>query len=146
MFSIERIAPELVEKKGGLYFSTHDQSDISFPEEIHADLFNYEEDSFWYQHRNSCIIKIMSLFPPQEPLFDIGGGNGIVSLALKKYLGTEVCLVEPTLVGATNALKRGLHPVICSSLENANFRSSTISSIGLFDVLEHIKDDDSILH
>jgi len=101
-----------------------------------------EDSSFWFQHRNDCIISVISLFPPVErgPIFDIGGGNGFVSLALARA-GYEVVMVEPGKDGARHARKRGIENVVCASIETAGFHPLSLPAIGLFDVLEHIEDD-----
>ena len=38
-------------------------------------------------------------------------------------------------------LKTGVENIIQGSLETINFNSNSISSVGIFDVLEHIEDD-----
>ncbi len=130
-------------KEPGFYYSSN-RSEVSFPEDIHADFINLEGDSFWYQHRNRCIVTALELFPPQEPFFDIGGGNGVVALAIQEA-STEVVLVEPTMTGARHAFQRGIQPVICATLAEAKIREGSLPSVGLFDVLEHIEDDDGFL-
>ena len=55
--------------------------------------------------------------------------------------GIEAILVEPGMVGATNARKRGIESVICSTLEDAGFVKAALPAAGMFDVLEHIEAD-----
>ena len=141
--SIQSIASGLKVKEPGFYYSRN-RSEVSFPEAIHASFINLEDDSFWYQHRNRCIVAVLDLFPPQEPFFDIGGGNGVVSLAIK-HACIDVVLVEPTMTGATHAFQRGIKPVICSTLAEAQLQEASLPSAGLFDVLEHVEDDDGFL-
>ena len=43
--------------------------------------------------------------------------------------------------GAVAASCRGLEQVICAGLEDVDFRSESISRVGMFDVLEHVQDD-----
>ena len=76
--------------------------------------------------------------------FDIGGGNGFVSKGLEKN-GIKTCLVEPGIQGCLNAKKRGLSNIVCSDLESLKFKAPIPFSIGLFDVLEHIENDDDYL-
>ena len=143
MFSIENITSGLKCKEPGYYYSK-EKSKISFSGSIHIDFIKIEDESFWYQHRNRFLVGALKNFPPQQPLFDIGGGNGTVCLALNNS-GTDCVLVEPTKTGSDIAYKRGVKPVINTTLEDANFADSSIPSIGLFDVLEHIKNDSSFL-
>ena len=70
-------------------------------------------------------------------MFDIGGGNGFVSLGVQGA-GIETVLVEPGPEGAQNAKNRGLQHVVCASFQNAAFESGKIPAIGVFDVVEHI--------
>ena len=50
-------------------------------------------------------------------------------------------LVEPRIEGIINAKKRNLKNLICSTFDEASFHKNSIPNIGIFDVLEHIKDD-----
>lgn len=98
--------------------------------------------SFWFQHRNTCIIELVKRFPPRGkgPIFDVGGGNGFVAKGLLEA-GWDVVLVEPGPAGARNAKKRGLHDVVCATTQAARFKPNSLPVIGLFDVLEHIEND-----
>ena len=42
-------------------------------------------------------------------------------------------------------MNRGIKNVVCSTLEDAGFEHNSISSVGLFDVVEHIEDDFTFL-
>lgn len=84
----------------------------------------------------------MRRFPPKGPILDVGGGNGFVSLGLKRS-GIQAIVLEPG-PGAEVAHSRGL-PVIRASLDKAVLRDESICAIGMFDVLEHIQDDRSAL-
>lgn len=129
----------------GVWYS-HDTQDISYPTDGHDECLLIEDKSFWFKHRNNCIISVINKYPPRDDgtIFDIGGGNGFVSLALAAS-GFRVALVEPGRIGALNAKRRGLHTVICSTVDTAQFKSHSLSAIGLFDVVEHIEDDLSFL-
>jgi SAM-dependent methyltransferase len=113
---------------------------VSYPAEGHHHCFEVDETSFWYRHRNRCLVEAMKAFPPAEPLFDIGGGNGAVAIALQRA-GWRLCLIEPIAAGAHHARQRGVAQVICASLEESGLRDASLPSAGLFDVLEHIDDD-----
>ncbi len=117
---------------------------VSYPEEGNAECFKLEDKSFWFAHRNLCIIQLLKSFPVPGPLFDIGGGNGFVAKAIQDQ-GYEVVLVEPGLVGAQNSRLRGVRHVI-NDFDKSLFRQASLPSIGIFDVLEHIEDDMSFLH
>jgi SAM-dependent methyltransferase len=139
MIDIDEITSNLECKKPGFWQSVS-SSDISYPEDGNINCFEIEESSFWFKHRNNCIVQAVRLYPPGGPIFDVGGGNGYVSLAIQGA-GFESILLEPGYQGALNAQNRGLRSVICSTLENAFFEDNSIPAIGIFDVLEHLEDD-----
>lgn len=120
------------------------RSRVDYPDEGNAFCFQVEDQSFWFQHRNACILAVMARFPPGGTVFDVGGGNGFVARALVQA-GLPSVVVEPGPSGARNAQSRGLEPVICSTLDDAGFGAGSIPAAGLFDVLEHIDDDRGVL-
>lgn len=142
MINIEEYSSILV-KDNGIYF-TNKQSKISYPESGNQDCFQMEDDSFWFKHRNKCILEIVKKHCLNNCFFDIGGGNGFVSKELQNN-GIETVLVEPGIQGCLNANKRGIKNIICSTLENIEFKKNAIPTIGLFDVVEHIENDDEFL-
>ncbi|NIM10830.1 MAG: methyltransferase domain-containing protein [Candidatus Aminicenantes bacterium] len=123
---------------------TKSKSNVSYPEQGHEFCFKMEENSFWFRHRNNCIIEVVKLFPLGGIFFDIGGGNGFVSKGLEEK-GIETVLLEPGEKGVANAKKKGLKNIICSTLENTGFKYNTLPAVGLFDVIEHIEDDERFL-
>lgn len=112
---------------------------VSYPEEGNELCFQVEDESYWFAHRNRCIMELMRHYPPKGVVYDVGGGNGFVSIGMQRA-GHVSVLVEPG-PGALNARKRGLHNVVQSTLEAAIFRERSIDAIGAFDVLEHIEED-----
>lgn len=118
-------------------------SGVSFPESGHAVLAEIEEGSYWFNHRNSVIAAAVCNFPPSGPIFDIGGGNGYVSVGLARA-GFDCVVVEPGPSGGANAAARGF-PVITAPFQDLAIGDATLSAAGLFDVLEHIEDDAAAL-
>ena len=112
---IRTIAPDLELTQNG-WWASRTLSGVAYPEEGNSLCFAIEDASFWFQHRNRCILEAMLRFPPSGALFDIGGGNGCVARAIQES-GHEVVLVEPGLVGVQNALKRGIRHVVRATLE-----------------------------
>lgn len=144
MQNIPEIARNLtLDEKEGIWFSAV-QPEISYPTDGNLNCLRIEEKSFWFNHRNCCILATVKNFPPQGTLFDVGGGNGFVSLALNRA-GFPTILVETGIEGARNAKLRRVPSVVCSTLEDAGFIGNTLPAIGLFDVLEHIRDDNTFL-
>ena len=136
---INQIAANLRQSDDGLWIS-RSHTPVSYPSQGMDFTYQLEEQSYWFIHRNRCISAVINQFRPQGMLFDIGGGNGFVSQAIRQ-LGIETMLVEPDPAGSRHALERGLAPVICASLEDAIFYPNSMDAAGLFDVLEHIEDD-----
>lgn len=145
MIDIEEISSGLRRADDGIWYST-ERDQVSYPTEGHATSFPVEESSFWFRHRNDCIAAVVRSHPPPSggTIFDIGGGNGFVSLGLARA-GFDVVLVEPGREGARNAQRRGIGRVICATLESATFVEGSLPACGLFDVLEHIQDDHGFL-
>jgi SAM-dependent methyltransferase len=137
--SLREYAPDIELGPEGWWVSAT-VSEVSYPEEGNALCFVVEEASFWFEHRNNCILEAMKMFPPEGAIFDVGGGNGCVARAIQES-GLEVVLVEPGLAGVRNAVKRGIRQVVRSTLEDAGILAGTLPAVGLFDVIEHIRDD-----
>ena len=119
-------------------------SNVSYPVDAHKHLYSVEENSFWFKHRNDCIIGILKRFPPRHYIIDVGGGNGYVSLDIQNA-GFKAIMLESGPDGVLNAQKRGIRYILHTTFEDANFPDSSVDSIGLFDVLEHIEDDHTFL-
>lgn len=138
MLNLNDFSTNLIEKEG-IYFSKKDNK-ISYPEEGNDEFFKIEDESFWFKHRNNCIVEAVDYYCKNNVFFDIGGGNGFVSKGIEKN-GIKTVLVEPGLQGCLNAKKRELKHIVCSTLEDASFKNNSIPAIGLFDVVEHIEHD-----
>jgi len=145
MLDMHTISAGLTLGGDGIWYASSRQ-EISYPPGGHSDCHGIEDSSFWFAHRNRCIATVVAAFPPKDAgaIFDIGGGNGFVSVALEKA-GFDTVVVEPGPVGATNARGRGLRNVVCATIEAAGFKRASLPAVGLFDVLEHIEDDRAFL-
>jgi hypothetical protein len=67
----------LVQKEGIWHAKT--ASDISYPEAGNEICYQIEENSFWFKHRNNCILTAVKKYNEGRLFFDIGGGNGYVA-------------------------------------------------------------------
>lgn len=137
------ISSGLVEREPGLWVARH-RSPVPYPAEGNQLFAALEESSFWFRHRNRCILAVLAAHPPAGTLFDVGGGNGFVARALAAA-GWPAILVEPGEDGVAAARRRGLGHVVCSTLEDADFHPGSLPAVGLFDVLEHLPDDVAVL-
>lgn len=131
-------------KKDGIWYANK-KSPISYPDDGNDVCFQIEDDSFWFKHRNNCIVQLVKKYAPTGLFFDIGGGNGVVSKAIENA-GIQSVLVEPGERGCINAQKRNLSNIICSTLENAGFEKNSVPVIGVFDVVEHFEHDIDFLN
>ena len=116
---------------------------VEYPEQGNEWCAAVEDNSWWFQHRSKFLLEVMRRFPPPTPLYDVGGGNGIVASALKTA-GIRSIVVEPGQAGARRAKERGLD-ALCTTLEGAGLPPASVPSIGMFDVLEHIEAPNAFL-
>ena len=68
-------------------------------------MLELEDFSFWFKHRSNRIIELVKKLSVNEIFFDVGGGNGFVSLGLQQG-GINVALLEPGVSGVINAKKK----------------------------------------
>lgn len=98
------------------------------------------EDSWWYRGRaavvHSVLAREVGRFPLEDAL-DFGAGYGGMREALKAFC-TRVYAFEPDAAASVTAGSRGYTHVFASAEESLARRYSLI---GLFDVVEHMKDD-----
>ena len=114
---------------------------ISFPNDAYAGE-NLSRDDFWSRFRVKLIAN--SLYKNNiKCLWEVGGGDGRVAISLGK-LGYEVVAVEPIQSGARKLAKNGLK-TFNSRLEDLSLPNESLQAIGIFDVLEHIRDEKMFL-
>lgn len=142
--NLQEIAPGLVRDPDG-YWVAPEIIETSFPAGGHDHCLSFEESSFWFSHRNRAIVAAVRKYPPAHgPIFDVGAGNGYVATALEGA-GFPTVAIEPSRAGAAHAAARQLPHVVCGALPSEAFGRETAGGIGLFDVLEHVEDDRSLL-
>lgn len=139
MLEIERYSQKFSKEKDGIWRAII-KSSISYPDNGNKECFQLEDRSFWFIQRNKIILNVLRRFLPEEPFFDIGGGNGFVTKGIQD-IGVEAVLVEPGQEGVINAKVRGIDNILCCDFNENTFLPNSIPSIGLFDVIEHIEDD-----
>lgn len=127
-----------LEHRGGVW-QARQASAVSYPDHGNHLCFQVEDSSYWFAHRNECLLETMRQFPPAGRLYDIGGGNGFLTAAMERA-GHEMVLVEPG-PGALNAASRGVRHVVKSTLADAAFHPASLPAAAAFDVIEHIQDD-----
>lgn len=140
---ISSLSPRIERSQEGFWASRTIET-VSYPDSGHDACASVELTSYWFTHRNACILSVARRFAPAGPVLDVGGGNGIVSLAMKTA-GLPCVVLEPGAQGARLAHERGL-PVIQATLSDAGIAEGAVPAAGLFDVLEHIEDDRGTLN
>jgi hypothetical protein len=140
--AIGQIAPSLTELQPNFWVAAA-ISAVSYPGGVHAALADIEDSSFWFRHRNRVIAETVQRFSGTNPVFEVGGGNGYVSLGLKRA-GIPTVVVEPGIDGATIAFERGL-TVVNAAFSSDLFENGSLPTIGVFDVVEHIQEDQTFL-
>lgn len=134
----------VLEYKEGIYYSVNNNK-LSYPEDGNQNCFQIEQNSFWFNHRNNCIINSVKKYCNNSVFFDIGGGNGFVTKGLTEN-GLSSVLLEPGIEGCKNAQMRGVENIICATLEDAKINNNSLPAVGLFDVVEHIEEDSIFLN
>jgi SAM-dependent methyltransferase len=143
-FEAQRLSESLACDAFGIWRASR-SAPLSYPDDGNAACFRVEDGSFWFSHRNRCITEAVRQWQPPGFILDVGGGNGYVARGLIEA-GYETVLLEPGDEGARNARSfRQIPHVICATLDGASFKPASIPAVGLFDVLEHIEDDERFI-
>ena len=142
MIDFSKISSGL-KKKDGIWHSEI-ASNISYLEKGNDIFYRIEESSFWFKHRNKVLEVLMRKYDPGSFILDVGVGNGYTTKFLQ-INGYKSVLVEPGIDGVINAKRRGVINIINSTISSAEFNKNSIPAIGMFDVLEHIKDENKLL-
>lgn len=133
----ESWAPELASANSGVFFDL----------EKFQYLANLENDNFWFQARNELIIwAIRKYFKSPLHFCEIGCGTGFVLNAIEKnnpethIIGTEL-FVEGLKFAAQRCTRAQL---VQLDARRIPYRAQ-FDVVGIFDVLEHIEDDEIVL-
>lgn len=130
--------------KDGICYPLKDIAHISFPKDAHEHLSHFEDQSFWFAHRNKIIRGVITKYKSSGLFFDIGGGNGYVAKMLCHQKNIVPVMIEPFLSGCLKAKSRGVKNIVCSDFASLKF-AEKMKLVGLFDVIEHIEDDDNFI-
>ncbi len=142
-FGVEKIegfeawAPELAMTSSGDFFD---------PEKF-SQLFTIENTNFWFQARNKLILwALKNYFGSPSRFAEIGCGTGFVLSAVKKALpDSEVVGTELFVKGLKFAEQRcGQVKLVQLDARKIPYRKY-FDVIGIFDVLEHIEEDEVVL-
>ena len=102
-----------------------------------------EDLSPWFAARNKIIHALAKQYLPRPVLWEIGAGNGAVSIALAQK-EIETVAIEPSpAIG--RAVERGVPLCISAYVEDLKLPSASLPAVGLFDVIEHLPDPQELL-
>lgn len=121
-----------------------DAPELSYPEDVRESLFTVEDTSWWFRARNQVIESVLTANVADCWILEIGAGNGSVAAALARS-GYAVVAVEPSPAGCEMMARRGVPIVVEGELDSLHLMAGTVPVIGLFDVIEHLEDDATLL-
>jgi SAM-dependent methyltransferase len=129
-------------------WTTQNDYVVSYPTEGSGACFEFEDQSFWFKHRNQVIEQAIRRYGlvGGTDFLDVGGGNGLqVSYLSRQMPEHRFILSEPSYQGCLNARQRGCEYVYHTTFQEFPFANFAVGAAGLFDVLEHIEDDAGFL-
>ncbi len=112
-------------------------------------LFTIEDRHFWFRGRNEIIrnltSRLFSNFSKPASFLEVGCGTGVVIKTLTEcFPQMNVFGMDLFLEGLRLASKRTPTPLLQADLHHPPF-SCKFDIIGLFDVLEHLSEDEQVL-
>jgi len=138
--------PKLV--KGYLAFSPESSVDsTSFKADYFGQLINLEKENFWFRSRNRLIIWALArYFPKAKNLLEIGCGTGFVLSGIRQVLPDVALYGSDIFIDGLAFAQKRLPGVSLFQMDARNIPFvCEFDTIGAFDVLEHIDDDNTIL-
>ena len=129
------------------FFSNQPKFRDEYKVEHYANLINLEENNFWFCARNTLIVWAMKkYFNKAKNFFEVGCGTGFVLAGLNRiFPNLKLTGSEIYIEGLEFASKR----VASAELLHADAKDIPFSEefdvVGIFDVLEHVRDDQPIL-
>lgn len=122
---------------------------VSYDQSHFSSLFPAEDKHFWFQARNQVISTVVrqlaAEYQPGYRFLEIGCGNGNVLRELEQVCTNGTVMgIDLFAEGLRYARRRVKAPLIQADIYALPFRTK-FEMIGLFDVLEHLQDDNHIL-
>lgn len=117
-----------------------------FPAERFARLYAAELRNFWYRSRARLIRRwVLSRLPEEGEFLEIGCGTGSVLEALSRGSSLKLTGAEAYLDGLKRAKARLPQARFVQLDARALPFENAFDGIGLFDVLEHVPEDEAVL-
>jgi ubiquinone/menaquinone biosynthesis C-methylase UbiE len=122
-------------------FRVTDPKLISFPENLHQPI-NLIKKSIWEKWRSHGLQELIET-EKIDLIWEIGAGSGAMALQLKEF-GISTIGVEPLISGVKSLDLCGIYSY-CGTLDDLNLPSNSLRAVGLFDVIEHLKNPSLLL-
>lgn len=122
--------------------------DNNYPRGLFHFLYTIEPKHFWFNGRNSIIKNFIQAIIPQPSglkYLEIGCGTGFVLSYLEKKIGLKVTGIDINQEGLDYARKRTKALLIKGSIDDINGLNNQYDLVGLFDVLEHVDNEEFFL-
>jgi 2-polyprenyl-3-methyl-5-hydroxy-6-metoxy-1,4-benzoquinol methylase len=108
-------------------------------------LYQYEQKHFWFKHRLKLILSAFRRHVGKtESIMEVGAGTGHTARALMDARYSNLSIGEIHRNGLLYAKGYGLNRLYQFDLRSPPFLKH-FDAVGLFDVLEHLRDDDLIV-
>lgn len=131
------------DENGVRVFRVINENQISFPSEIYEnDLSSKESQGIWADFRAKLIGELLEKYGVRV-IWEVGAGHGNVAIPLQS-MGVTTIPIEPLYSGAYILASRDFF-VFGSTLEQLELPDSSLMAVGIFDVLEHLKNPNELL-
>lgn len=130
------------------YAPQHSLKNTHYPEEMFDQLVQIEDQHFWFQTRNLCISSLLHRYGSTDSsrrFLELGCGTGVVLKHLRKTTNLRLSGADIHLGGLLHAKKR-LPDIDFFQVDALRMPfASEFDYVGMFDVLEHIEEDVSVI-
>ncbi len=113
---------------------------------VYTDHWELEETHWWFVGRRAIIRALLrKILPGAQRIVDVGSGGGAMLPVLETY--GSVASLEPDMLSAERLRQRfqSRFSVTTGSIDTSAFPELRPEVVTMFDVLEHIEDDDGAL-
>jgi SAM-dependent methyltransferase len=119
-------------------YAPEDETAISFPSAAYEEPgVGVGDQGFYLSHRAEVLIALLARLGVSA-IWEVGAGNGNMAVPMAKS-GLEVVAVEPLMSGAEVSAHQGVTS-ICATFEELALPDGSLPAVGMFDVLEHLRD------
>lgn len=125
-------------------FDKVNEDSISFPsEKYEKDSNSSESEGIWAEIRAKKITSILNQHQISL-IWEIGAGHGNMAIPLADA-GIATIPIEPLYSGAKALSSKGFH-AYAQTLDQLHLPDNCLDAVGIFDVLEHLQQPESVLN